>query len=504
MAVTVREIPVAFAGGGAGEGELTWGQLGIWRRTQRSGRTMNLVVSMPLADAVPLAEFVGMLRFLVGRHPALRTRLRFVPDPAGGLRPLQVVAGAGEVPLRIVEVAEDDDAVAAVEELHTRYELTFFDYEHEFPIRMAVVRRSGVPAHLLICYSHVLLDGTAIRALARDLEHFDRGGGEAGLATAPPPSAPDALDVARAQAAPAGRRQSARAVRHWAAQLDRLTGWQAAEPSPGHEPRYRELVGYSPALELGMRTVAARTGVGTTHVLLAAYAVAVGRVFRRDPGVAQIVVGNRFRPGFADLVSQVSQHGICVVDVAGAGFDEVVFRAEKAVTAASFAGYYDPVECDALLAEAAAQRGRPLDIDWHLNDRRAKSGADADADADVDAGSVPGARDVRRALPLSRWYWGREAPVFDGVLFLQVDSEPLVPERRVPEGTPPAVHLEIWSDTRSFAPAQIEAFAREMEAVVVAAATEQPTEQPTEPATEQPTEQLPDGAAGAPEVPARG
>ena len=490
MAVAVREIPVAFAGGGAGEGELTWGQSGIWRRTQHSGRTMNLVVSMPLADAGPVAEFVGMLRFLVSRHPALRTRLRFVPDPAGGRRPLQVVAGAGEVPLRVVDVGDGDDPVAVVEELHIRYERTFFDYEREFPIRMAVVCRSGVPAHLLICYSHVLLDGAAIRALARDLAHFDRVGGAAGLATAPPPAAPDALEVARAQAAPAGRRQSARAVRHWAAQLDRLAGWQAAPARRGSEPRYRELVGYSPAMELGMRTVAARTGVGTTHVLLAAYAVAVGRVFRRDPGVAQIVVGNRFRPGFADLVSQVSQHGICVVEVAGAGFDEVVFRAEKAVTAASFAGYYDPVECDALLAEAAMRRGRPLDIEWHLNDRRGQSGADAGA------GSVPGARDVRRVLPLSRWYWGREAPVFDGVLFLQVDSEPLVPERRVPEGTPPAVHLEIWSDTRSFAPAQIEAFAREMEAVVVAAATEEATEQVTEPATERP--------AGAPEVPAHG
>ena len=181
MAVAVREIPVAFAGGGAGVGELIWGQLGIWRQSQRSGRTMNLVVSMPVADAVPVAEFAGMLRFLVSRHPALRTRLRFVPDPAGGRRPVQVVADAGEVPLRIVDIGDGDDPGAVIEELHTRYELTFFDYEHEFPIRMAVVQRSGVPAHLLICYHHVVLDGAAIRALARDLDqHFDPGGGEGG------------------------------------------------------------------------------------------------------------------------------------------------------------------------------------------------------------------------------------------------------------------------------------------------------------------------------------
>src|ERR1700759_1747760 len=213
-----------------------------------------------------------------------------------------------------------------------------------------------------------------------------------------------------------------------------------------------------------MRAIAARTGAGTTHVLLAAYAVAVGRVFGRDPGVAQIVVGNRFRPGFADLVSQVSQHGICVVDVAGAAFDEVVARAEKAVTGACFAGYYDPVECDALLARAAARRGRALEIALHLNDRRDKTGAGEDD------GFVPDAHDVALALPLSRWYWDRKVPVFDGALFIQVDSEPLVPERRVPGETTPAVHVEIWADTRVFAVRQIEALAREMEAVVVGAA----------------------------------
>ncbi|ACU72489.1 condensation domain protein [Catenulispora acidiphila DSM 44928] len=464
MAVVVSEIAVAFEGAGGGAGELTWGQLGIWRRTQQTGRTMNLVVHMPLEPGVPVAELAGMLRFLVSRHPALRTRLRFVAAPDGGLRPQQVIAEAGKVPLRIVDLDDGDELVAAVEEQRSRYELDFFDYEREFPIRMAVIRQSGTPVHLVIGYSHVLLDGVGIRALAGDLEHFDRAGGEAGVATAPPPEVPSPLDVAQAQGAPSGRRQSSRALRYWAAQLDRLTGWQAAEPAVGEEPRYWELVGYSPAMELGMRAVAARTGVGTTHVLLAAYAVAVSRVFGRDPSLAQIVVGNRFRPGFAELASQISQHGICVVDVADAAFDEVVARAEKAVTGASFAGYYDPVECDALLAQVAAQRGRPLGIEWHLNDRRDNAGA---GERD---GVVPDARDVDEVLPLSKWYWGRKVPVFDGALFIQVDSEPLVPERRIPGVTPPAVHLEIWIDTRSFAVAQIEAFAREMEAVVVEAA----------------------------------
>ncbi|MFL6114495.1 MAG: condensation domain-containing protein [Catenulispora sp.] len=476
MAVTMGVIQVAFDADGAGAEELTWGQLGIWRRTRQTGRTMNIVLTLPLDDGTPLVELVGMLRFLVSRHPVLRTRLRFGVDPAGARqRPQQVVVASGEVPLHVVDVdGEGDDPAAAAEELHSRYERDRFDYEHEFPVRMGVVQRWGKPAYLVIGYSHVLLDGAGIRALGRDVQHFDRAGGARGTATAPPPEAPSVLEVARAQASPAGRRQSARAVRHWATQLDRLAAWQPPEPPRRREPRYWELVGYSPAMELAMRVVAARTGFGTTHVLMAAYSVAVARVFKRDPSVAQIVVGNRFRPGFADLASQVSQDGICVVDVADADFDEVVARAQEAVTSASFAGYYDPDERDRMLAEAAARRGGRLDIEWHINDRRDKAGADSPE------APVPRAADVARVLPLSRWYWGRKAPVFDGALFLQVDSGPVLEERQHPDDVSPAVYLQIWTDTCSFQVTQVETFAREMEAVVVAAAL---ASEPGRPAT---------------------
>ena len=64
--------------------------------------------------------------------------------------------------------------------MRSEYELEFFDYEDEFPVRMAVVQCSATPVHLVIGYSHVLVDGAGIQALARDLEYFDRGGGDAG------------------------------------------------------------------------------------------------------------------------------------------------------------------------------------------------------------------------------------------------------------------------------------------------------------------------------------
>jgi hypothetical protein len=407
---------------------------------------MNLVMPVPLPEGTPLEEMVAVLRFMVSRHPALRTRLRFT-----GERPWQVVAASGEVPLRVVDIGDGDDPAEVAEQLRARYELTWFDYEHEFPVRMGVVRQSGALRIMVIGFSHVMVDGAALAALTRDLERLDRA---TGRATAPARGL-DPLELARTQHAPTGHRQTGRSLRHWETQLRRLNHWHNKEPTEPHEPRFRELVAYSPAMELGLRAIEARTKTPSTYVLLAAYAVAVARVLGRNPSVAQIVVSNRFRPGFADAVLQVSQPGICVVDADAATFDEVIDRAMIAATTASFFGYYDPVARDTLLAKLEDQLG-PLDISWHLNDRRV-----------LHDGAGPTPRD---ALPHTKLYWDRAQPTFDGTLFIQVDSRPLMASRKPLDQGLPAVYLEIWTDTHHFTLDQIEALVREMEAVLTDAA----------------------------------
>jgi hypothetical protein len=153
-----------------------------------------------------------------------------------------------------------------------------------------------------------------------------------------------------------------------------------------------------------------------------------------------------------------------VVDAADASFDEIVARAQKAATTASFYAYYDPVARDRLLDEIAARRGRPLDISWCLNDRRAMGGP-VDGDVSTEA-------ELTRMLPHTKLYWDRNEPASDGTLFLHVDSHPLLVDRqRLAEGLP-AVYMQVWADTWHFALDQVEALAREMEAVVVAAASD--------------------------------
>jgi hypothetical protein len=466
VAITVTEIRVAFHGQGSGVGQLTWGQMGIWRASQRNGKTMNLVWPLPLPAGTSLAEMAERLRFMVSRHPALRTRLRFVDGPTGERHPEQVIAESGEVPLHIVDIGDDDDPAAAAEELRSRYELTYFDYENEFPVRMGVIRQSGELAQLVVGYSHVMIDGGGLDALDQDLKRLDGNTGEA----IAPPAGLNPLELARKQSSPAARRQSERAIKYWADQLARLPSWRLEEPARAHEPRFAELVLYSPVMELGIRAIAARTDADATSVLLAAYAVAVARVFGRNPSVAQMVTSNRFRPGLADMVSQVSQHGICVVDVADATFGEVVARAQKAATTASFYAYYDPVACDRLLDEIATRRGQPLDISWCLNDRRGTAGS-ADGDCQV-LTEVPTGADLIEAAPHTRLFWDREMPAGDGTMFLHVDSRPLLAAWQDLDEGLPAVYMQVWVDTRHFTFDQAEALAREMEAVVVAGARE--------------------------------
>jgi Condensation domain len=464
MAITMSEIPVDFRGGGAGTARLTWGQLQIWRTVCQTGRTMNIVTTVPLPDGTSLVDMVAYLRFIVSRHPALRSRLRLVGEPRGSGHPWQVIAGSGAVPLQIADIDDGDPAVAA-EELRSRYELTWFDYETEFPVRMAVVRQSGALRCFVVGFSHVMVDGAGLVALSRDTELLDRGTG-----TGPAPAGElDPLELARVQGGPAGRRQTDRCMRYWEAQLGRLASWHNDKPADPREPRFWELVAYSPAMRTGLRVIEARTGAGSTHALLAAYAVAVSRVMGRNPSVAQIVVSNRFRRGFADAVLQVSQPGICVVDAAAATFDEVVSRAATAVTAAAFHGYYDPVQRDKLLDEVTGRVGRPLCISWHFNDRRALSAA-GDAGRALTGPQAPTA--LRDALPRTRLYWDRTQPAFNGSLFMQVDAVPdaTLPDRRAIDERLPGIWLELWTDTHLFALAQIEALVREMEAVVVAAA----------------------------------
>jgi hypothetical protein len=430
--VTSRMV-LPFQGAGAGVGEMTWGQQGIWQTMRRTGRTMNIGGTVPVAPGTTLDDLAAMLRHIVSRHPTLRTRFRYVPD---GL-PQQVVHGSGEIALDIVDV--EDGADAAAEELRSHYEFTPFDHPNEWPVRMGVVRSAGTPTHLVVQYCHLVIDGFGINAVVRELE------GKVPVAGLTP------LDIAARQRTPAGTRQSERSLRYWAEVLRTIPAERLGSSTDPREPRFWDHIRRSPALYVAVRSIAHRTGVGTGHVLLAIYSVALARQTGRSPSVAQVLVSNRFRPGCADSASHLTQPSVCAIDVVDTTFDAVVNRAWKAGTTAYLHGYFDTLAHNEMLDRVTEERGA-FDISCFVNDRTTQSGP-------LPLGTPPDEAELRAALPASSAWWDRKLDTFDGTLYVTFDA-----------AVPDAIDVSVCADTHRLGPREIEALAEQMEAVAVEAA----------------------------------
>lgn len=407
-------IVVPFAGAGAGEGPLAWGQLQCWRAMVEIGSSLTMGFVFPFPDGLTAEALAGDVRFWMSRYASMRTRVRFAPD--GSV--IQVVHGSGEVELHVVD-AGDGDPASVAEDLLARWKAVRFDYEDEWPVRLAVVARGGRASHAVIAVCHLAADGAALAVMVRELAEkpatYD---------------APQPLDLAAQQRTPAGRRSTAASMRHWATHLRSVPARRfgaASEPAtrdpavrnePAREhdgPRYRRMVWDSPALHLAARRAAARTGADTGAVLMAGFALGLGRVTGVDPFVAQVIVSNRFRPGLADVVSPLTQNGLCVLPVDGLGLDEAVGRAVRASMSASKNAYYDPDARLALLETVEWERGQPVELGVFFNDRRMGG---------PPPGPVPSEDEVQEAMPRTRVLDEVPMEFFNEQLMVNVEDVP--------------------------------------------------------------------------------
>jgi hypothetical protein len=439
---------VPFQGAGSGIGALSWGQRELWDGMRQKHTWMPIGAVMRLPVGTTLDDLVADLRYVMGRYHTMRTRLRLDPDG-----PKQVVAGAGEIRLEVVDVADHDDPAAVAERVRRRYWNTDYDFAADWPVRMAVVRHRGVPTHRVWVMCHLVTDAAGVAVILSEL-----AGRAAATGAADPTDAVDGtgdamppLAQARWQGSPAGQRQCARVLRYWEGLLRGVPARRFPDPADRPRPRYWSGTFTSPATRLAVRAIAARTGVASASVLLAVFAVALARVTGVNPVVTRVVVSNRFRPGLARTVSPVVQNGLCVIDVAGITLDQAVTRTRRrAMTAYKYA-YYDPPRLDELIARVCRERGETVDLGCFFNDRRPPGGEPP--------GPVPTPAQVREALPGSTFRWDerQDDQPYDS-LFLTVDE--------VPE----AIAMSVFTDTHRIAPAGVEACVREMEALAVAAA----------------------------------
>jgi Condensation domain len=451
--VSQDRVLVPFSGAQAGTGPLTWGQQAIWQDMLDSGNqfTMDGYASLPPGSTVK--DVTTRLATLMYRHAALRMRLG--SDGAG--QPCQQVAGSGQIGLDVLTLPDEADPADVpryVEHLRVTGRTERFDFERDWPLRMALLRHRGECRYVVWTLSHLAADGGAHVLLLDDLI-------ATGLATEP--RHPDILDMAQAEQEPQLRQLSRRAMRHWESQLSHLpaqTFGEPVRPQAQAAPRYRQARFASPAAHLAVLAIAGRTGTDVSRVTFAVIATAIARATGVHPLTIKVMVNNRFRPGVADVIAPLAQNAVVTIDVGGMTVDEAVTRTRNAILTASMRACYDPADLSEVMERLDAARGYPARVTCRVNDQRAmtmRAGQDGDPDKPRDPGQLTPER-IRQRLGDSALTWlGRRDNMHEQVNLL-VENEPDV------------VSLHIMWDGWSLTDGQVEAVLHGVEEVAVRAA----------------------------------
>jgi hypothetical protein len=441
-------VMVPFHGPGAGVSELTWGQGEMWSAivAQESSLHLGGLAEFPVAK--DLGRIVAGLGWMFGRHQSLRARLCFPPD--GGV--LQVVADHGQAPLLVVDAPGTADPARVAADMDAEFRRTDFDYERERPVRLAVIRQHGAATHLVAVYCHLAMDLAGMGALFRNglfMLLFTENEGEAAPREV---AAPDLLDQAAWQRGPGGRRHNNAVQRYWKRQLATVPAARFDVVTDGQRPRHWQATMRSTAMSLALSSITARTSAESSTILLAAAATALVTITDHGPAVFQIAVSNRFRPGLADMVGAVAQSGVCVIDVAGAAFDEVLERTVRSAMKAYLNAYFDRAGMEAMIDELGRQRGEKIELTCFFNDRR-------DPDHRLPVGPPATHERLVAARTETEVSWGPHSDRPFEPLFLHFNDT-----------TPDHVELLLQADTRCCPPDHMLAFLECFEDTLVTAA----------------------------------
>jgi hypothetical protein len=457
-----ERILVPFEGDGAGTAELTWGQRNIWIPIRRHRTSLPIGGVYPLASGISIGDIVAQLQFLLNRHQALRTRVEFDPENARDAR--QVLSSAGELPIEIVDSAiADHDPDKAAQAVGRRFWATEFDYPREWPVRCAVITHNHVPCLMVMAVCHLSVDAPGLTAMLADLLRIGEDrigiagklaemkitpsrGGRSDTLGMPP------LEQARWQASPAGRRASERTLRHWEGIMSSVPARRfAGDCADPQEPRFWRASSRSDAAHLASHAIAGRLQARTAPVLFAAYAAAVARVTGSNPVLVQVLLSNRLRTGLANSVSPTVQPGIALVEFADVTFDQLVRDAWRSTMTASRHSYYDPYGQQALIDAMTERHGEEMQVRCFFNDRRVHSGPET-------IGPAPDPDQLAQARSRTTLQWGAPTDRSTEPFVVNVEHEP---------GT---VTWTVGFDTHYLSPGRVEAFLREMEAILLSAA----------------------------------
>ncbi|SCF05272.1 Condensation domain-containing protein [Micromonospora matsumotoense] len=439
-----------FHGGRDATAPLTWGQRAMWRTVAEfvapaAYRVLTLprTLAVSVRAGVDVPRAVRAVGALVARHESLRTRVR----PHDG-ELCQQASAAGRLPVGVHAVpraVDDPDGAAAAAELAAQLSGSPFDHAVEYPLRVALVTVDDRVRQIVLVFSHCAVDFHAATTVLRDLRVLLLRG------SLDSPPGLQSLDLA-ARERTTGLRRSQRAVAYWVRQFTGLPMNLADPVGSGSTPRYRQGSLVSPAAHHAGRLVAARHGVSTSTVLVAATAAVLTGDGGQDACGIVVMANNRFPPGYDHAVATLNQIGLCRLDLADRpDFAELLSRAGRASLDAYRHAYYDPAEFERAFTDLGHDHRSVLAPLCYLNDTRLASEVDPGAvgpdEAALRGMVTPGA--VRWVGELDRFAWRCRVQVRDA---------------------PGAVELVVTADTRYLPAERAERLLSGVEALLVEAA----------------------------------
>lgn len=358
-------VSIHFTAAHRGPGPLTWGQRLAWSDSRWLGSDdhyYNLTTIVAVPPGRDMADVADALRALILRHEALRTR--FYVD--GDDEPVQEVPADGVIE---VEVAQSgpDGADALADEVRQRLRGTGFRLPDQWPVRLAVVTDGVLARYVVLVFSHIAVDGGAVRVVAAELDELLTGPAAAPTTEA----APQPLDRATFEVSEAGQRMSQRALDLLARELSTApqTMFPATPRSPA-EPRFWRMEMRSPAATIALRQVAVQCRTTTSNVLLAAVAVILGTYARSDRVMVKTILGNRGFRELRDLVCVTISNGHLAFDVSAGTFTDLVRTCASRTLLVQARGQCDPRDRSCVIAGINEERGINLDLSTFFNDFR--------------------------------------------------------------------------------------------------------------------------------------
>jgi Condensation domain len=363
--VTGRMTNLVFAGAAGGTFPATWSQREFWWtiNQHRPGGFYQIWLTFRLPEPWPVDEVFDLLRFLIRRHQALRTKVS--EDDCGRL--WQVVADMGSLPVRIENLPNGADIDQFTTGVREEFWAAEPDLRRDFPLKLAIVMSAGMARSIVLVCSHVVLDGASMQVLENELNTLVSKRSTRPEMVLPPVSfAPE--DQAGEESRPGSLRTSEKSLAYWRSVLMESGPGLCSQAEAGHAPLWMGSL-TSRALGVAEAALMRDAKLGSSAIFMSATCCVLGLITGKSRMTFRLPAANRISITSRDFVGALSQHGIITAELAPeATFYELTRLLGRKLVLAYSRTRYDPGDLRQVIKEVETARGAPLDLTYLFND----------------------------------------------------------------------------------------------------------------------------------------